>query len=81
MEIVFPSNSSSNYSWSTFYCSMAKQKLELTFNQGFFLGILVCFLMCTAIVDTFFISKETFNLETIYVNGKLYKLCSIRGNR
>lgn len=57
---------------------MAKQKLELTFTQGFFLGLLVCFLFCTAIVDKFFISKEVFELKRIYVEGRIYKLCEDR---
>jgi formate/nitrite transporter FocA (FNT family) len=57
---------------------MAKQKLELSFTQGFFLGALVCFLFCTAVVDKFFISKEVFELKRIYVEGRIYKLCEDR---
>ena len=57
---------------------MVKQKLELTFNQGVFLGAIVMFLFCTGIVGTFFVSKEVFKLNTIYIDGKLYRLC--RGN-
>jgi hypothetical protein len=78
MEISIPNSSSSNYFGSTIYCSMAKQKLELSFNQGFFLGIIVCFLLCSVLVESFFISKEVFELKKIYVNGKIYKLCEDR---
>lgn len=78
METVFSSCTGINNSWSTIYCSMAKQKLELSFNQGFFLGIIVCFLLCSVLVESFFISKEVFELKKIYVNGKIYKLCEDR---
>lgn len=78
METVLPSGTSFNNAWSAFYCSMAKQKLELTFTQGFWLGMLVCFLLSTALVDKFFISKEVFELKKIYVNGRIYKLCEDR---
>ena len=63
---------------STIPCCMAKQKLELTFNQGFWLGIIVCFFICTGLVDKFFVSKEVFALKRIYVDGRMYKLCEDR---
>jgi hypothetical protein len=78
MEIVFPSYSGYDNLGSTFYCSMVKQKLELTFWNGFLLGALFTFFICSGIVDKFFVSKEVFNLKTIYVNGKLYNLCRVR---
>jgi hypothetical protein len=63
---------------STIFSSMVKQKLGLTFNQGFLLGLLVMFLFCTAIVGKFFVSKEVFKLNQIYIDGNIYKLCRIR---
>jgi hypothetical protein len=78
MEIVFSNRSNFNNDWSTFYCSMVKQKLELTFNQGFWLGMLVCLLTSSMIIDKFFVSKEVFFLKRIYVDGRIYKLCEDR---
>lgn len=60
---------------STIYCYMAKQKLELTFRQGFLFGMLVMFLTWSAIVHTFFVSKEVFKLNKIYIDGRIYRLC------
>jgi hypothetical protein len=62
----------------TIFSSMVKQKLELVFNRSFLLGSLVMLLFCTLIIENFFVSKEVFKLNKIYVDGKLYKLC--RGN-
>ena len=78
METVLPSYTSFDNSWSAFYRSMAKQKLELTFKQGFWLGVIVCFFICTGLVDKFFVSKEVFELKRIYVDGRMYKLCEDR---
>lgn len=78
METWVSDYTNNNNYWSSFYCSMAKQKLELTFAHGFWLGMLVCFLLCTAMVDKFFVSKEVFELKRIYVEGRIYKLCEDR---
>lgn len=56
---------------------MAKQKLELTFWNGVVLGALVTFFVCSGIVQEFFVSKEVFKLKTIYLEGKMYRLCRI----
>lgn len=57
---------------------MVKQKLGLTFTQGFFVGMIVMFFIWSGIVQVFFVSKDVFKLNTIYVDGKIYRLC--RGN-
>lgn len=57
---------------------MVKQKLELTFTHGFLLGLLVMFLIWTGIVEVFFVSKEVFKLNNIYIDGKIYQLCRIK---
>lgn len=57
---------------------MDKQKLVSKFGSGFFFGALFCFLFCTVLVEAFFVSKEVFNNSSIYVNGKIYKLCKMR---
>ena len=75
METMFSDCTSINNSWSSFHSSMVKQKLELTFWNGVFLGALVMFLGCSGIVETFFVSKEVFKLPSIYIDGKIYKLC------
>lgn len=54
---------------------MVKQKLELKFWDGFIIGALLVFFSGSGIVQEFFISKDVFKLESIYIDGKLYKLC------
>lgn len=78
METRIPSYTDNDNYRSSFYCGMAKQELELTFTQGFWLGMLVCLLISTAMVDKFFVSKEVFFLKRIYVDGRIYKLCEDR---
>ncbi len=63
---------------STIYRCMAKQKLELTFIHGFFLGLIVMFLLWSGIIQTFFVSKEVFKLNKIYIDGRMYQLCRIK---
>lgn len=57
---------------------MVKQKLGLTFREGFLIGVLFSICLGTVLVDTFFISKDVFSLKTIYVNGKIYRLVEDR---
>ena len=57
---------------------MVKQKLGLTFTQGFFLGLVVMFLVWSGIIQTFFVSKEVFKLNKIYIDGRMYQLCRIK---
>lgn len=78
MEIVLSGCPCYHNPRSTFYRSMAKQKLELTFRQGFFLGLAVMFLVWSGIIQAFFVSKEVFKLDKIYVDGRIYKLCRIK---
>ena len=78
METMLPVCTSINYFGSSIFSCMVKQKLGLTFTQGFLLGIVFCFLFCTGLVDKFFVSKEVFNLKYIYVDGKVYQLCRIK---
>lgn len=78
METRIPSYTDNDNHRSSFYCGMAKQELELTFTQGFWLGMLVCLLISTVMVDKFFVSKEVFFLKRIYVDGRIYKLCEDR---
>jgi hypothetical protein len=78
MEISIPNSSGSNNFRSTIYCSMAKQKLELTFLNGLVIGILLSMSLSTVLIDSFFVSKDVFKLKTIYVNGRIYKLVEDR---
>lgn len=78
MEIALSNNTSYNNFRSSIYCSMAKQKLELTFIEGFLIGLLLSLCLGTVLIDTFFVSKDIFNLKTIYVNGRIYKLVEDR---
>ena len=57
---------------------MVKQKLELTFKEGLIIGVLLSLCLGTILVDSFFVSKDVFNLRTIYVNGRIYKLVEDR---
>lgn len=57
---------------------MVKQKLGLTFKEGFAIGVLLSLCLGTILVDAFFVSKDVFNLRTIYVNGRIYKLVEDR---
>lgn len=57
---------------------MVKQKLGLTFREGFLIGVLLSLCLGTILIDTFFVSKDVFNLRTIYVNGRIYKLVEDR---
>jgi hypothetical protein len=67
--------SNCNNTRSSIFGCMAKQKLGLTFAQGFFVGLTVMFFIWSGIIQTFFVSKEVFRLNKIYVDGKIYKLC------
>jgi hypothetical protein len=57
---------------------MVNKKLELTFTQGFFLGLVVMFFIASGLVETYFVSKDVFNLNNIYIDGKIYQLCRVR---
>ena len=78
METCVSDCASNNNFRSSIHCSMAKQKLELTFREGFLIGILLSICLGTVLLDTFFVSKDVFNLKTIYVNGRIYKLVEDR---
>lgn len=58
---------------------MVKQKLELSFTQGFLLGIIFTVIFMSVIIDKFFISKEVFlSSNIIYMDGRIYKICKDR---
>ena len=78
METVLSSFSNFNNAWSAFYCCMVKQKLGLNFWNGFLAGALFIFLICSGIVEIFFVSKDVFKLNTIYIDRKLYKLDKVK---
>jgi uncharacterized membrane protein YagU involved in acid resistance len=78
MEIVIPNSTGYNNYRSTIYCSMAKQKLELTFWNGVVLGAIVTFFLLTGIIGQFFVSKDVFKLKNVYVDGKMYKIVEDR---
>jgi hypothetical protein len=78
MAFNVPDSSSYDNFRSTIYRCMAKQKLELTFKHGFFSGLLVMFLVWSGIIQTFFVSKEVFKLDNIYIDGRMYQLCRIK---
>jgi hypothetical protein len=51
---------------------------KLTFCNGVVIGVLFSLSLATVLVDAFFVSKDVFNLKTIYVNGRIYKLIEDR---
>lgn len=57
---------------------MAKQKLELTFWNGIFIGVALTMAIGSVVVDKFFVSRDVFKLKKIYVNGRIFKLCEDR---
>lgn len=57
---------------------MVKQKLELTFWNGLFIGIVLTFSIGSVLVDSYFVSKDVFSLKRIYVNGRIFKICEDR---
>ena len=57
---------------------MVKQKLELKFIHGIWLGILVSAMISGIILDRRFISRDALLLNQIYLDGRLYKLCEAR---
>jgi hypothetical protein len=76
MEIVFPDSSYYNNYRDTIFGCMVKQKLELSFTQGFLIGAVFSVLFMSVIIDKLFISKELFSeTKRIYVDGRIYKLC------
>ena len=78
MAFAFSSCSHYNNYRDTFFSSMVKQKLEIKFWNGVMLGALVTFFICSGIVGEFFVSKEVFKLNTIYIDGRMYQLCRIK---
>jgi len=78
MEIVFSSFTYYNNFRDTFFSSMVNKKLELTFTHGLLFGIVIAMIFSSVIMDKFFVSKEAFNLQRIYVDGKIYRLCRDR---
>lgn len=79
MEIVFPNSSYYNNYRNTFFSCMVKQKLELSFTQGFLLGTIFTVLFMSVIIDKFFVSKEVFlNSNRIYMDGRIYRICKDR---
>jgi hypothetical protein len=57
---------------------MVKQKLELKFVHGIWIGILVSAMISGIILDRRFINRDALLLNQIYLDGKLYKLCEAR---
>ena len=63
---------------STFRSCMVKQKLELKFIHGIWLGILVSAMVSGIIINGRFINRDALLLNQIYLDGRLYKLCEAR---
>jgi hypothetical protein len=82
VEIGISNSSNHNYVRSSIYDDLVKQELEsmkkLTFCNGVVIGVLFSLSLATVLVDEFFVSKDVFNLKTIYVNGRIYKLIEDR---
>lgn len=78
MATLFSNSTSNNNFRSAIYSCMVKQKLELKFWNGVLVGALFTFFICSGIVGEFFVSKEVFKLKTIYLDGKIYRLCRER---
>jgi hypothetical protein len=57
---------------------MVKQKLELKFVHGIWLGILVSAMIFGIIIDRRFINRDALTLNRIYLDGRLYKMCEIK---
>lgn len=78
MAFAFPNSTGYNNFRSTIYCCMAKQKLELTFWNGIFIGVALTLAIGSVLVDSYFVSKDVFTLKRIYVNGRIFKICEDR---
>lgn len=78
MEIVFSVYTNYNNYRDTFFSCMVKQKLELTFIHGLLVGLMLTLALSSVVIDKFFVSKDIFKLNRIYINGRLYKLCEDR---
>lgn len=57
---------------------MVKQKLELKFVHGIWIGILVSAMVFGIIIDKRFINRDALTLNRIYLDGRLYKMCEIK---
>jgi hypothetical protein len=57
---------------------MVKQKLELKFIHGVWVGMLVSFLLSGIIINGRFINRDALLLNQIYLDGRLYKLCEAK---
>lgn len=63
---------------STFRSCMVKQKLELKFIHGIWVGVVVSALISGIIINGRFINRDALLLNQIYLDGRLYKLCEAR---
>jgi len=63
---------------STFRSCMVKQKLELKFIHGIWVGVVVSALISGIIINGRFINRDALLLNQIYLDGRLYKLCEVR---
>ncbi len=54
------------------------KNLGLTFLHGLVIGIFLSFSILSVVIDKYFISRDTFRLDGIYLNGKIYKICEDR---
>lgn len=57
---------------------MVKQKLELKFIHGIWVGVVVSALISGIIINGRFINRDALLLNQIYLDGRLYKLCEVR---
>jgi hypothetical protein len=78
MENYLPDRNNIRNFRSTFRSCMVKQKLELTFIHGVWLGILVSAMISGIIINGRFINRDALLLNQIYLDGRLYKLCEAR---
>lgn len=75
MPFISSNSTNSNHNWGSIHSSMGKQKLELTFWNGVIIATILNIALGSVIVDKFFVSKDVFKLSSIYVDGRIYKIC------
>lgn len=78
MATIVPNSSSIYNIRRSFYCGMAKQKLVADFTTGILIGAVIALFCMSIVIETFFVSKNVFNLKRVYVNGRLYKIVEDR---
>jgi hypothetical protein len=75
VEITFTTSTNSTNYRSSVRFSMGDKKLELTFWNGIIIATVLNIALASVVMDKFFVSKDVFKLGSIYIDGKIYKIC------